>query len=634
MSRWWLACLLLQGMLGCRTPELPERKRAVLIVLDAARSDRFGFQGYERNTTPNMDVLARQGLVSERHYAHFPNTRWSIPSLFHSRYFTTKLFPSHRKVPLYEPEALLREQDAQTVSLPKVFQAAGYRTAAISSHSWMYPGEPFSSEFQEFQQVLEPWFLTQEWAFRIWQRVNRWILQGDGVRLGTAEASAVVDQSIEWIGSHSDEDFFLYIHVMDTHMPHRFGADAVEFLGEKPGRAERDQAIHRRSLGETEALSSREKALIDALYDGSLRSTDRELGRLFEAMDEWGILDDTLIVITSDHGEALGEVPGRYEHGGEVFESRLHIPLVIHKPSSVSAGVLPGFSGLVDVGPTMLGIMQEDLPAEKSLDGVDLTQIATGVRPSQSVALGPGFIRDERFKLMLEQPYRGLASGDSMPGTVEGQLFDLEADPLETEDVGSAHPEEGLRLAAAHQGVLQPRWERHESTRRDAPPPTPFAVQAQRADAGEGVRITGTYSRGEALEKLVLETGWVVASRSKAQPKWILGGGGTEPWQFEFGLPNGTYRVTAQTGGRGWIQLGEQARVDVDGSGELHPMAEGDEMDLGKLEVQDGVFRATLAPTGDAEWFWFRWFGFEPMGAPKASNPQHEERLRALGYIE
>jgi len=500
----------------------------------------------------------------------------------------------------------------------------------------MYPGEPFSREFQEFQQVLEPWFMTTDWAFLIWKTVNRWIFQEDGVRLGTADAAEVVDQSIEWIASHSQEDFFLYVHVMDTHMPHRFGADAVDFLGEKPSHEERDAAINRRSLDETEALSAREKALIDALYDGSLRATDRELGRLFDTMDEWGILEDTLIVITSDHGEALGEASGRFEHGGTMYESRMHIPLVIHQPGALSAGVVPGFSGLVDVAPTMLGLMQEDLPSEKTFDGVDLVQVATGAYPPQPVALGPGFIRDERFKLMLGRPRKVLEPEEALPAAVEGPLFDLHADPLETEDVVAAYPEALMRLTDLHREMLRPGWVRHKATVREAPPPTPFAVQPQLAHMGTGLRKADTYSKGEALETMVSEKGWIVAKRTKRQPKWILGRGGTEPWQFEFGLPNGTYRVTAQTGGRGWIQLGDQARlsVDTETTGELHPMGEGTEVDLGTLEVQDRVFRAELAPAHDADWFWLRWFGFEPVGASTGSSLEGEERLRALGYIE
>jgi arylsulfatase A-like enzyme len=635
--------------LGCQEPRFSERQRAILIVLDAARADRVGFHGYDKETTPYLDALAQGALVGDHHYTHHPTTRAAIPALFYSRYFTPSLFPSHRMVPVYEPAALFRTTDDQAFSLPAAFEEAGYLTAGISAHSWMQPGEPLTREFQEFYRLKAPWHPTGRWTGRIWEGL-KWILPGgDRRRLGVAQAHEVIDEGLSWIASNSDRDFFLYLHLMDTHTPHRFGADAMALVADKPGRIERLKASHRQ-YSQDDVLNAREKTLLDALYDGSLRYTDRELGRFFATLARWGILTDTLIVVTSDHGEALLDVPGRFGHGGPLYESKAHIPLVIHKPDAVESGRIPGFSGLVDIAPTMMELMGVPLLEGMHQDGMNLLEIALGRVPPQDKVVGiqpmlfldelsrgksqSGVIRDQRFKLFLTQIPSLLDSAENpLEERPRGQLYDLHSDPLETNDVWDLHPEEVERLTAAYQALLGPGWARHMATRRDDPPPTPFAVDVGTLFIDMDLRYALPTEGEKILEKLVSRTGWIRASG--VTESWLLAGGGTESCTFEFELPDGQYRVSALAGGRGTIRVGGASPTLVDtGKDRLQPLEAGGEVGLGTVEIRDRTFRVRIEPAADAPWFFVRRFGFEPLGWSADSSKEDEERLRTLGYIQ
>ncbi len=144
-----LLCLI--HLAGCqrRGP-----RHVIVIMLDAARPDRFSCYGYPRLTTPEIDRLAAEGVVFHRHYAQATATRWSIPSMLYSRYFCAPIFPNSRHVPFSSPTALFRRPDDARISLPKAFERAGFKTAAISTHLWIGEDTPFAAEFTEANELV------------------------------------------------------------------------------------------------------------------------------------------------------------------------------------------------------------------------------------------------------------------------------------------------------------------------------------------------------------------------------------------------------------------------------------------------------------------------------------------------
>ncbi|MEE8523622.1 MAG: sulfatase-like hydrolase/transferase, partial [Thermoanaerobaculia bacterium] len=196
-----LAGLVLAAGPGCRSePSAPAEppapaephRRVILLLLDAARPDRFACYGYPRVTTPEIDLLAARGVVFERHYAQGTGTRESVPALLYSRYFSVPIFPRDPQVPYSRPEDLFRRPDDEQISLPAAFEQAGFLTAAISAHLWTGRETPFAAEFMEMHD-LTVGHQSRQYPY--------------------PRARQVIDFTIGWLRQNRDRDVFLYVHL-------------------------------------------------------------------------------------------------------------------------------------------------------------------------------------------------------------------------------------------------------------------------------------------------------------------------------------------------------------------------------------------------------------------------------------
>ena len=428
----------------------------LLILLDAARADRFSMNGYARETTPSIDALARRGVVFQNHFSQATHTRAALPSLLYSRYFVKPLFPASDQIPYSSPEELFQRLDDEAIALPRALAAAGYHTAMISSHSWLQTGTDFARSFDEVQDLTETLPIDPVWEY--------------------PRAEAVVDYAIEWLSTHSDRDTFLYLHLMDTHFPHHLIEEAKAFL--PPGVLE---SVVPTTFGESGAvrdvqrpLSRNEKIYLDALYDGGLKYADAQVGRLLASLGS--MRDEALVAITSDHGEFLMEAPGRFRHGGPWFDIVGRVPLVIAAP-----GLAPGKTDItteaVDVMPTILGLLGIELPVGKALDGANLAPMLEGKVPPKQYAVAPRAIRGEGWKCFFSGPERLLLGGTAPPiADITGKLYDLKRDPLETQDLWAQHPDVAGRLFAAYRDRAAKSFWRYVRATGEAPPESPFAL--------------------------------------------------------------------------------------------------------------------------------------------------------------
>ena len=139
--------LLCVTVAACSGPAPP--RRAILILLDAARADRFSSYGYERETTPVMDELASRGVLFENALSQATHTRTSLPSIMYSRYLVRSLFPGSDQVPFSSPEELFFSLDDEAISIPEAFSQEGIHTAMISAHSWLRPDTLFARSFDD-----------------------------------------------------------------------------------------------------------------------------------------------------------------------------------------------------------------------------------------------------------------------------------------------------------------------------------------------------------------------------------------------------------------------------------------------------------------------------------------------------
>ena len=611
-----------EGATGPAAVGAPPRQ-VLVILLDAARPDRMSCYGYERETTPNVDALAAEGAVFLRNYAQGQSTRVSLPNMLFSRVFSIPLFPFSSEVPLSKPIDLFRAMDAESASMAKVFEANGFHTAGISAHTWIRSDTRFAQEFVEWHDLSTE--LGRE-GFYPYPRAPR-----------------VIDYAQEWIAEHKDEDFFLYLHLMDTHFPHRFEKDAKQFLGKPPAAKRRFDANGRPKAffaNQYAELSADERAYLDAIYDGGMRYTDRELGRLFKTLEEeTSLLDDGLLAIISDHGEALLERPDEFEHGGEWTDRVGRVPFILVGRDRVPAGRHEYFTGMIDLLPTLAGCMGLELPPKCKPDGIDLSPYLTGELPDRDYMLTDSGLVRGGFKATFAR--RSELFGDAAiedPSRISGKLYDLENDPEEMADVRKEKPDEWGRLIEFYRSKLNPLFDRSRYSVTMEMPRGPFAVAAcsfvyggnssLRAAAG-GNDLVATLKTTEDDDVWFMNPGW--------SNYYLLGKGAPTPVAFGFPIPSGEYDVTLTMAGAGSLKARGDDFWQPVSAGAFDPTSRyqaTEDVELGTIQVTDHRFEVSVQVADDSPWLYIRMIGFKPVHDEAIEISDEERaRLEALGYV-
>ncbi len=407
---------------GCARSESEAQARpgklqgAVLILLDTVRADHLSCYGYDRPTSPHIDALARDGVRFERVIAPSPWTLPSVVALLTGEYAERVL-----------PGKLTR-------SLPEVFQRAGFSTAAVTEGGFVSTAFGLDRGFGFFQE--------EQGAIQLLGRH----------RPGDRRARGGVEQTFErakqWLSRHREERFFLLIHSYEPHAPYsrRTFADGMDsgvvgpvFLASSLPALQTGQIV----------LSDEEIEYIKALYDGGILESDRHIGEFLAFLEETGLSDRTLVVVTSDHGEELGDQypASTGDHGHSLRDPLLTVPLVLYDPThdyavrEVSAQVR-----LLDTLPTIAEIL--GVKIDRAIDGSSLVPLMNGSDSEDRLALasqtrrGPlrASVRTLGFKFITTLgPGRGTIP--LLPEPPPQQLYDLIADPEESRNLVADRPE-------------------------------------------------------------------------------------------------------------------------------------------------------------------------------------------------
>ena len=429
---------------------MPPLRIILLLSIDSLRPDHLGLYGYERFTSPVLDEVARAGVIFEDASAAAP---WTLPS--HAS-MLTGLYPLRHRVVTSKTRL---PDDVPT--LAKLLATHGFDTAAVVNSEWL--------KKENFQ-------LTRDFSKYLWAdtSVDR-----------KAPNSWVTDQAIEWIEGLGEQPLFLFVHYYDLHSdytsePYFEALFSRPYEGKVDGTGWQlkqsvleedyieschrnfetarcsfgdeyvvDESVHRLHFDEADV-----RHLID-LYDAQIRQLDTELSRLFSVLRRHGLLESTLLVVTSDHGEEFME-HGRVEHFIPTYQPVLRVPLMLRGPG-VPAGLrVEAPVSSVDIVPTLLELARVPIPS--GLDGLDLSPLWSGggrqafdERLMYGEAAGgiqynffgdglfPVFrsVRQGRHKLVYE------SKGDTHA------LYDLEVDPGEKFDVSQSQPEVTARLMEA-----------------------------------------------------------------------------------------------------------------------------------------------------------------------------------------
>jgi arylsulfatase A-like enzyme len=426
--------LAIGAPLLCTSAAPPARPNVLLVSIDTLRADRVGAYANGLDTTPVLDRLARAGVLVRDASAPSPYT---LPS--HATLLTGQL-PSVHGVVAHER----RLSAARSTSLAEILGRAGYATRAFTAGGFVGAAFGLDRGFEAFSEV-DPVREQESHAFRVLARKH-----------GPERAARLLDEQgfagvARWLRARRGEPFFLFLH---TYTVHDYDVPARYLRCVERGCARPDVPPRTRTAAEAEAYTPAMRAHIQHVYDAALRYTDERLGQLLALLEKLGLARDTLVVVTSDHGEEFFE-RGALQHGRTLYQELLGIPLIL-SGAGLAPHVVERPVMLCDVVPTVLARL--GLPRPEHLQGVDLLGPAWPARPIWSEV-------DDRFAhkyALREEDGRKTIHGPAehevqFPNERTWEQFDLGRDPREQHDLaGSDDPALGAarrRLAELRQAL-------------------------------------------------------------------------------------------------------------------------------------------------------------------------------------
>lgn len=455
-----LSLLLLLALLGCGGKSNPEAplagKPIVLIVFDAFAARHVHHLGYETETTPNLDRLAQEGVTFSKAFSPAPYTLASIPSLF-----TGRLPDRHGVV---EGDHAL---PAEELTLAELLTTHGYQTFGAVANIQGGRLRNLQQGFEVYEELFRDTGPT-----------------ASGGAMTFVEPGEFVEVFKRWDGQRDKQRTpFFYAHVLQPHMPYsppaKYFKDLVDPNYDGPNAQGMDPnwVIDFARKGGKMVIGDKpdEVSLAHAehvlgLYDGHIRYADNALGDMLEELKRAGLYEDALIVVTSDHGEAMWE-HGILGHSRTIFDEMVHVPLVVKMPAGMESEVsrVDDLTSIMDLFPSICSWL--DVAAPEVIDGELLPRLLDSEpNPKRQLFLRTFHseptiaLRGADFKLRLN-PRAGTGIG-------EAEFYNLRKDPLERNPVTVTAESaragqimrlrnqlENLRAAATPQAGGDPRTE-------------------------------------------------------------------------------------------------------------------------------------------------------------------------------
>jgi arylsulfatase len=392
----------------------------VLIALDTQRADHLGCYGYPKPTSPFIDSIARRGVLFERCYAPNIPTHPSFTTMFSGKEaITHNIVNIGGGVPLASNVRLL----------PEILKEHGYATVAVDSM-----GRHFNRGFDEYVTYT-------------WDRSDPTVLR---------KAETVTEKALPVIGRlrGQAEPFFLFIHYWDPHTPYlppsayrrKFypkDRDPYDLNNHSMDEAWTWEPFkwyfHEWIPGVTDA------EYVINLYDGETAYMDRHLRRVFAALAP--LQEETLIILTADHGEVLNEQLGYFDHHG-LYEGNIHVPMILYLPGKLPKGKrVPGFVQNLDLAPTILdvaGIADRD-----NMEGLSMLPTIFGLRDSNYDEIYLSEATWELKRGIRTLRWKFIDSIEPDPhGRSMQELFDLQNDPQEQQNVAGEYADVTKELEA------------------------------------------------------------------------------------------------------------------------------------------------------------------------------------------
>ncbi len=424
--RYAAACLavlfgaLLGGLLGSCSEAGPDRPSVILVTLDTTRADHLGCYGYGKNTSPAFDGLARAGARFDLCISSA-----AVTPVSHASIFSGREPQNHGVRVLFAASGYRLPDDVPT--LASVLREEGYATGAFLSAYPVSEEFGFDRGFDTFDNGLGEsadgkMTVQDDSDFHGWD-TSKFQRRSD----------ETTDAALAWL-QPVDEPFFLWIHYWDPHDPNLL--PPVEHI--------------RRFVPDFQQLTTWDLPL----YDAEIAYVDSQFQRVLDHLDEAGRADDTVVAVTSDHGE------GWYEHDWHahriLYQEQIHLPLILRGPGIAPGTTVPDLVRSIDVFPTMLDLVGLDTPP--GVDGRSLVALMNGEQDAPRLAYADQLNlwdtnarmlakrpQDDLLHVMMGQRYK-LIFRPLRPD--ESELYDLVDDPDEARNLYRPDHPEAVRLRA------------------------------------------------------------------------------------------------------------------------------------------------------------------------------------------
>lgn len=440
--RQFLIVVALCGFLfGCQKQAQEKPKQEVpkynvlLITVDTLRADHLHCYGYDRKTTPNFDAVAREGVLYRYVIAQRGLTWPSLTSMM------TSMYPHTHGV---------RDNgirlDPSKITMPELLKKKGYTTGAVLRNMLNAPNRGFDSKL---------------------------LLKGrNGERLATSGA-------VKWLKQNAGKRFFLWVHYLAPHRPY-VPPPPFDTMWGKPDAERVDNELDDITL-DKKKLTDAQLDQVVSLYDGEVAYVDSEIGIILDTLNGLNLKEKTLVVLSADHGEELYDHNFYFYHGCSIYDSVLQVPLIIRLPGVVPVRkrVLTTVQ-IVDIAPTIFDLLS--LPASPTFEGKSVRKLMDAPR---DVVDTTSFseIEDKVFSIRMDHwryimnPANYHPQGDPYYKATDErrngytiapeELYDLDNDPDETENVFKSNPEVAAQLKETLQKWVQQSKTKYQPQKMD-----------------------------------------------------------------------------------------------------------------------------------------------------------------------
>jgi len=397
----WCVTLVFLAI-GCQKDRIKKDAPNILLVtVDTLRADHLSLYSYPRDTSPNIDALGNKGAVFTQSRAQATVTLASHQSILTSQYPDDtgglgNVFP-------FDPE---------TPTLAKILHEQGYRTGAVVSNFNLRKAMGLATDFDYYDDDLS----SQEQNRKVYEKPPK----------------QVTVSAVQWLRENKNQRYFLWVHYQSPHGPY-LPAPPFDrkFLREDYSNSEKvkisKQNYEKGTIPDYQKLGTRSEYdyYVDS-YDGEISEMDHWIGVLIDEMNKMGLMENTLVVFTSDHGESLGEHDWYFSHGQHVYEDQAQVPLVIYYPEIVTGPVrIDAPVQGVDIMPTILDVCGLDYG---NLRGISLL---TFLKPGATSTRGSPLLTQSENGLHRAVYLDGWKFILTLSTPPREELYNLEKDPEE-----------------------------------------------------------------------------------------------------------------------------------------------------------------------------------------------------------